>query len=156
LKKAAGVKIEQVPYKGSGPALTDLVGGHISMVITGVSSSKGFIKSGQVRALAITGTRRSASLPDVPTFSEATGLPLPELNLGSWWGLFGPAGLPDEVVAKLNAATQTILRDAQLQQRLQGLNIEADPGSAQVMAERLNSETTTWGKVIKEAGITPQ
>jgi len=92
----------------------------------------------------------------VPTFSEATGLPLPELNLGSWWGLFGPAGLPDKVVARLNAATQTILHDPALQQRLQGLNIEADPGSAQVMAERLESETATWGKVIKEAGITPQ
>lgn len=156
LKTAAGVKIQQVPYKGSGPAVTDLVGGQISMVITGISSTEGFIKTGQLRPLAITGKQRSPALPDVPTFAEATGMPLPELNLGSWWGLFGPDGMPADVVAKLNQATRTILNDPALQQRLSGMNIQADPGSAQDMADRLTSETETWGKVIRDAGIVPQ
>lgn len=156
LKSAAKVNIQQIPYKGSGPAVTDLVGGQISMVITGISSTEGFIKAGQLRPLAITGKKRSAALPNVPTFAEATGLPLPELNLGSWWGLFGPAGLPPDIVATLNAATLTILNDPELRQRLQGMNIQADPGSAQDMANRLKSETDTWGKVIEDAGIVPQ
>lgn len=156
LKSATGTDIRQVPYKGSGPAITDLVGGQISMVITGISSTEGFIRNGQLRALAITGRERSPALPDVLTFSEATGLPLPELDLGSWWGLFGPADLPDAVVERLNAAARQILADPALKERLAGMNIVVDPGSPDDMRQRLESETATWRKVIQAAGIVPQ
>lgn len=156
LKARTGVDIRQVPYKGSGPAITDLVGGQIAMVITGLSSTEGFIQAGKLRPLAITGTQRSAALPEVPTFREATGLPLEALDVGSWWGLFGPANLPEAVVATLNQATRTALARPDLQARLKGMNIEADPGSPADQKQRLASETATWQTVIQQAGIVPQ
>ncbi|GAA4342533.1 tripartite tricarboxylate transporter substrate binding protein [Pigmentiphaga soli] len=156
LKTAAKVDIRQIPYKGSGPALTDLVGGQISMVITGLSSTKGFIDNGRVRPLAITGTRRSPQLPDVPTFAEATGLPLPELNVGSWWGIFAPAGLPAPVAETLNKAIERALADPEVKARLAQMNIDPRPGPAADLGKLLASETATWKRVISQAGIVPQ
>ena len=156
LKKAAGITMQQIPYKGSGPALTDLLGGQISMVITGLSSSIGYIKENRVRPLAITGTKRSPLLPDVPTFSEALGKPMPELALGSWWGVFAPAKTPDTVVQKLNDAINATLRSPALTQRLADMNIEPDSGTPQFMDARLRSEYDSWSKVIAQAGIQAQ
>lgn len=156
MKKAAGITMQQIPYKGSGPALTDLLGGQISMVITGLSSSIGYIKENRVRPLAITGTKRSPLLPDVPTFSEALGKPMPELALGSWWGVFAPAKTPDTVVQKLNDAINATLRSPALTQRLADMNIEPDSGTPQFMDARLRSEYDSWSKVIAQAGIQAQ
>ncbi len=153
LKLAAGVNIQQVPYKGTGPALTDLMGGQISMVITGLSSTVGQVQDGRVRALAITGKTRSSLLPAIPTFSEALNKSLPELDLGSWWGLFAPAATPDPIVAKLNSAVQTIMSKPEFRQRLAKMNIVPDSGSPEVMAARLKSEYEGWARVIQTAGI---
>ena len=156
LKIAADVKIQQVAYRGTAPALADLVGGQISMVITGLSSSAPLIADGRVRPLAVTGKARSRLLPAVPTFTEAMGRPLPELDLGSWWGLFAPAGTPDAVVAQINKAAQKALNQPALRKRLTEMNIEADPGTAEAMAARLKSEHDGWARVIKQAGIEMQ
>jgi tripartite-type tricarboxylate transporter receptor subunit TctC len=156
LKTATGVKIQQVPYRGTGPALADLMGGQISMVITGLSSSASLIADGRVRPLAITGKARSPLLPEVPTFSEAMGRPLPELDLGSWWGLFAPAGTPDAIVAQIHGAVQKVLGQPAFRQRLAEMNIVADPGSPATMAARLKSEHDGWARVIRQAGIEPQ
>ncbi len=155
MKTAAAVDILQVTYKGAGPAVTDLVGGQISMLIAGVSSVHSFVSSGKLRALAVTGQKRSPTLPSVPTFQEA-GLPLPEMNLGSWWGVFGPPGMPREVVARLNAALNTALGSSALKEQMQALSIEAEPGDPDTLTERMRSETTKWGRVIKAANIVPQ
>lgn len=156
LKIATGVKIQQIPYRGSGPALADLMGGQISMVITGLSSTASLIADGRVRPLAITGMARSPLLPAVPTFSEAMGRPLPELNLGSWWGLFAPAGTPDSIVAQINGAVQKVLGQPAFRQRLTEMNIVADPGLPAVMTARLRSEHDDWARVILQAGIERQ
>jgi tripartite-type tricarboxylate transporter receptor subunit TctC len=153
LKLATGVSIQQVPYKGTGPALTDLMGGQISMVITGLSSTVSQIQDGRVRALAITGQARSPLLPNVPTFSEALNKPLPELNFGSWWGLFSPAATPEPIVVKLNAAVQTLMSKPEFRQRLAKMNIVGESGSPEVMAARLKSEYDGWARVIRTAGI---
>lgn len=123
------------------------------MVITGLSSTVGQIQDGRVRALAITGKTRSSLLPAVPTFSEALNRSLPELDLGSWWGLFAPAATPDPIVAKLNSAVQTIMSKPEFRQRLAKMNIMADSGSPEVMAARLKSEYEGWARVIQTAGI---
>ncbi len=156
LKTAMDVEIRQVPYKGSGPALVDLVGGEITMVITGLSGSESFIRAGKLNPLAITGEERSEVFPEIPTFEEATGKAMPELVIGSWWGLFGPADMPEAIVAKLNAAAQQALQSPELEKHLANLNIEPDRGSAADMADRLDSETETWARVIDAAGIQPQ
>lgn len=153
LKATAGVNIQQVPYRGSGPALTDLVSGQISMVITGLSSTVGYIKEARVRPLAITGKKRTPLLPDIPTFSEALGKPMPELELGSWWGLFAPAGTPDAIVQKINAAANTALKNPEFLERLAKMNIMPDTGTPQYMDARLRSEYDVWSKVIRRAGI---
>ena len=153
LKIATGVSIQQVPYRGSGPALTDLLGGQISMVITGLSSTGGFIQNGSVRPLAITGKARSPLLPSVPTFSEAMNKPMPELDLGSWWGLFAPASTPEPIVSKINAAVQEFMSKPEFRQRLAKMNIIADPGTPQAMTARLVSEYDGWARVIRSAGI---
>ncbi len=153
LKTTAGVDIQQVPYRGSGPALTDLVSGQISMVITGLSSTVGYIKETRVRPLAITGKKRTPLFPDIPTFSEALGKPMPELELGSWWGLVAPAGTPDAIVQKINAAANTALKNPEFQERLAKMNIMPDTGTPQYMDARLRSEYDVWSKVIRRAGI---
>ncbi len=155
MKTAASLDILQVTYKGAGPAITDLTGGQISMIIAGVSSVHTFVTAGRLRALAVTGQKRSATLPNVPTFQEA-GLPLPEMNLGSWWGIFGPAGLPKDIVSRLNAALNTALAATVVKEQMQALSIEAEPGDAETLTDRMKSETAKWGRVIKAANITPQ
>jgi len=154
LKRDESIKIQQIPYNGSGPMLTDLIGGQVSMGITGLSSTLGNIKDGRVRALAITGPRRSSLLPDVPTFSEALGKPMPELSLGSWWGVFASADTPDDIIQKLNTAINAALHSPGLDERLAStMNIEIDTGTPKYMDDRLKSESSTWAKVIRQAGI---
>jgi len=150
-KSVADIDLIVVPYKGVGPALTDVLGGRVSMLFTGISSTKSFIEAGQVKALAVTGTKRESTLPNVPTTAEAG---YPQVNVTSWWGLFGPAGLPKEVVSTLNEAVSKTLAEPEMRERLAGLSIEAAYGPSEVLSERLRSETERWGIVIKKANIT--
>jgi tripartite-type tricarboxylate transporter receptor subunit TctC len=154
-KAKMGLDIVHVPYKGASPALNDLVAGHVSMMVTGLSGAKSLVESGKLRALAITGDKRAVVWPQVPTFAEA-GAPLPEMRVGSWWGLFAPAGTPNDILAELNRALQQALSSPDLLQRLRELNIEPLSGPAKELERWVGSEMNTWSQVIKRSGIQPE
>ena len=119
----------------------------------GLSATKAFIDSGKLRALAISGDRRARSIPDLPTFAEA-GVPLPELKVGSWWGLAGPARLPRETVVKLNQSLAQTLLAPEVRERLEALNIDAMQSSPEEFADWLSAQADTWAEVMRRAKIT--
>ena len=153
-KEVHGLDILSVPYKGAGPALTDLVGGRVSFMFIGISASKSFIESGKLRALAITGKKRAAMLPDVPTLAQA-GSPLPDLDFGSWWGLLGPRALPKDIVSKVNDSLVRTLALPDLRGRLAALNFDPITGSPEEFSGFIEAEINKWARVIRRAGIKP-
>jgi tripartite-type tricarboxylate transporter receptor subunit TctC len=155
LKAAAGLDIVHVPYKGIGPALTDLAAGTTDLVVTGVSGATPLLKAGKLRALAITGDRRAAALPDVPTFAEA-GTPLPDMSLGSWWGVLVPAGVSRDIVQKLNRGIGEVLNSADLRGRLAGMNINPTHSTPAAFEDFIRAEGTRWARVLQRAKIQPE
>lgn len=149
-RATTGIDITQIPYRGVGPALTDVLGGQVTMLFTGLSSAQQHIDAGKVRALAVTGPHRARNLPNVPTMAEAG---FPKVEVTSWWGLFGPAGIPEEAAARIAAATTKVLRDPRLKGRLSVQSIEAWEGDASTLGKQLQSETNRWRKVITDAKI---
>lgn len=141
-----------VPYKGAGPAMVDLLSGQISMMFVGTSVSKQHVETGKLRALAITGKRRSDAVPQVPTFADA-GLPMPLLEDNPWWGVFAPAGTPAEVIAVLNNTFARTLGDASIVQRLRDLTFDPMPGKPEELGRLLESEMAKWKLVIDQAGL---
>ena len=145
----AGVKLNHVPYKGGGPALNDMVGGHIKFFFSNASSSTPFVKSGQLRAIAHTGRGRLAAFPDLPPVSDS----VPGFEAYEWNGVFVPAGTPAPVVSRLNAALNNALRAPKVAERLAALSVEAKPNSPAEFAAFFKSEVEKWGKLIREANI---
>ncbi|VTU45174.1 Bug family tripartite tricarboxylate transporter substrate binding protein [Variovorax sp. PBL-E5] len=152
-KRSAKIDLRHVPYRGAAPAMTDLMGGQITMMFGGTASAREMVAAGQLKALAVTGAEPPAGLAGVPTFAQA-GLPMPETELGAWTGLFGPAGMPEGVVTRLNQAVNTVLQMPELRRQLAQNGLVADPGSAAMLQARLASQTRTWAQVIRSAGIT--
>jgi tripartite-type tricarboxylate transporter receptor subunit TctC len=149
--RAADVKASHIPYQGSAPALTGVVGGSTQFAIDNVAAVP-LIKAGKLRALAQTGKARSSHLPDVPTFAEAG---LPQFDVTATWGLLAPAGVPAPIVAKLNDALVRAVSDPALRDALLAQGIAPDPGSAQQFGAVLASETDRWSRLIDEAKIQP-
>jgi tripartite-type tricarboxylate transporter receptor subunit TctC len=147
---AAGVKLTHVPYKGGAPAVNDLAGGHVDIFVSSLPQVLPLAKSGQVRALAVTGNKRSALFPDVPTLAES-GVPAAEL--GTWWGIVGPAGLPTEMVNKLNAEIGKMLTSPELTTFLTDEGAEAEAMTPQQFTDMMRRETERWSKVAREADI---
>lgn len=149
-KSVAGVKMQHVPYKGTAPALTDLIGGQIQLNFDTPVTSIPYIKSGRLRALAITGSKRLATLPDVPTFAEA-GLPAYDFQL--WFGVLAPAGTPGPIVDKLSAEIARILALPEVKQQLaeQGLDTAYRPSAE--FDKLIRSDHERFGRLIKSAGI---
>jgi tripartite-type tricarboxylate transporter receptor subunit TctC len=147
---AAGVKLTHVPYKGGAPAVNDLAGGHVDIFVSSLPQVLPLAKSGQVRALAVTGNKRSALFPDVPTLAES-GVPAAEL--GTWWGIVGPAGLPTEMVNKLNAEIGKMLTSPELITFLTDEGAEAEAMTPQQFTDMMRRETERWSKVAREADI---
>ncbi len=145
----AGVKLNHVPYRGSGPALTDLLGGHVAIMFATLPSSIGLVRDNKVRALAVTGPKRSALFPDLPTIAEA-GLPGYEAVLH--YGLVAPAGTPRPIVDKLNAALREALSDEALRKRLATDGAEALPSTPEAYAADIDREEIKWSKIVREAG----
>lgn len=147
----AGTQLQHVPYKGSAPAMTDLLGGQIQLMFADAPSALQHIKSGRIKVLGVASKTRSAMLPEVPTVAEAGGLPNYEAY--SWAALFAPAATPAPVLAKLNADFNQALSDPAVKARLIEAGAEGDPGTAEQMRERLQGELRKWQRVIETAGI---
>ncbi|OZI22373.1 ABC transporter substrate-binding protein [Bordetella genomosp. 7] len=153
LARRAGIDILHVPYKGTPQALTDLVGGQVDFMFTDLASGLPFVQSGQLRALAVSTAQRSSIAPDLPSMREAG---VKDFDLNSWNGYFGPAGMPPEIVARLNAAINQIVSDPQVRQRLAGLGFDAFSGTPESFATFVSEQLDLWGTLIKDAGIQPQ
>jgi tripartite-type tricarboxylate transporter receptor subunit TctC len=149
----AGVKLVHVPYKGTGPALTDLLGGHVSMYFSSLPSAIGIVKDGKVRALAVTGTARSKIFPDLPTVAEAA---LPGFEAVLRYGIVAPAGTPRPIVDKLNAALRKALTDPDTVARMARDGTEASPGSPEDYATVIDREERKWSEVVKRSGAKPK
>ncbi len=145
----AGIKLTHVPYRGSGPALNDLVGGHVTMMFATMPPAIGLARDGKVRALAVTGAKRSSVLPDVPTVAEA-GLPGYEAVLH--YGLVAPAGTPRPIIDKLNGALRAALGDEGLRQRLATEGAEPLPSTPEDYAADIDHEEIKWSKIVQLSG----
>ncbi|MFN7085295.1 MAG: Bug family tripartite tricarboxylate transporter substrate binding protein [Burkholderiales bacterium] len=146
----AGISMNHVPYKGSGQARADLLGGQIMVGMPGISSVVQNIKEGRLRALGVTGAKRSAELPNVPTIAEA-GVKGYEASL--WLGLLGPKGLPKEVVARLNDEIARLARDAAFQEQLRKTGTDVVYRGPEQWAAFLKSERAKWAKVVRDTGV---
>lgn len=149
----SGAKISMVPYKGSSAAHPDLLAGRTSMYIDTISAIQGHVKSGGVRAVAVSTKKRAAGLPDVPTADEQ-GLKGYDANTNG--GILAPAGTPKAIIAKLNAEINAVLKMPDVRAKLEGAGIEIQGGSPEDYAALIKSDLAKWSKVIKEAGIKPQ
>jgi tripartite-type tricarboxylate transporter receptor subunit TctC len=145
----AGIKLNHVPYRGSGPALTDLLGGHVAMMFATLPSAIGLVRDGKVRALGVTGPNRSNAFPDLPTIAEA-GLPGYESVLH--YGLVAAAGTPRAIVEKLNAALREALADDSLRARLATEGAEPLPSTPEEYAADIDREEIKWSKIVRESG----
>ena len=151
-----GLDMLHVPYKGAGPAMIDAAAGRVTLVMTaGLAAARPFLESGKVRAIAITGLKRSVLLPNVPTFAES-GYPLPEINAGTWFGLMGPAALPREIVGKLSQTLNQALTAADFVARLATLTLEPMTSTPEAFAEFIKSAVETWAQIVKRTNITPE
>jgi tripartite-type tricarboxylate transporter receptor subunit TctC len=154
--EAIGTKVTEVPYQGTGPALTDLVGGQVDFMCDQTTNTTEQIKAGAVKAYAITSPERNPALPDVPTTAEGG---LPNLDVSIWHGLYVPKGTPEPIVAKLNEALKAALADETVKQRFAELGtttVSADLATPEAHRERLQSQTALWKKVFEAAGVQPQ
>jgi tripartite-type tricarboxylate transporter receptor subunit TctC len=151
-KDRTGMEAIHIPYKGGGQAISDVVAGHVPMTISSVQATKGVVESGQVRALAVTGTTRSPAMPDVPTMQEA-GVPPPDVELRFWFAIFGPKGLPEAVKGKLTQAVATVMGDAAVRLRLAKLDIMPDVVAGPALQAKLESEIRNWTRFIDAKGI---
>jgi tripartite-type tricarboxylate transporter receptor subunit TctC len=149
-KQMAGVNMLHIPYKGSAPAVTDVVAGQVQVFFSPITAVLPFIKNGRVRAIAVAGTKRSTDLPDVPTISEAG---VSGYSSEIWAGLMTPTGTPKEVVERLNQEVQTILAEADTKDRLAAQGIEVIQGGPADLAKMIASDCSRWGKLIKELGV---
>jgi tripartite-type tricarboxylate transporter receptor subunit TctC len=145
----AGIKITHIPYKGSGPALSDLLGNHVSIYFSSLPPAIGLVQSGQLRALAVTGPKRSAILPDLPTVAES-GIPGYEAVLH--YGIVAPAGTPRPIVDKLNAALREAMASEDLLKRLAAEGAEPLVTTPEEYAADIDREETKWSAVVRKAG----
>jgi tripartite-type tricarboxylate transporter receptor subunit TctC len=149
-KSMAKVNLVHVPYKGGGPAIVDLVAGHVEIFVAIISTAVPQVRAGKARALAVTGPRRAAALPDVPTVAEAA---LKGFEATTWYGYVVPAATPRPVVERLHKATVTVLEMADVKQVLLDQGIESAPSSPEQFAAYIKSETGKWTKLIRASGI---
>lgn len=149
-RAAAGVNIADIPYKGSGPASTDLLAGHVQLYFDGLPTAMPRVRAGQLKAIAVTSESRSPAAPNVPTFVESG---LPQMVAYSWYGLVAPEGTPPAVVERLNAAANKALNAPDVKAKIEENGGSAPTMSAQKFGELIESHTKTWEKIIKPLNI---
>jgi len=148
--KLAGVDILHVPYKGSSPLVTDLLGGQIEMSFDTLTPVYQHVKGGKLRALAVTTGKRSAALPDVPTLAESG---LKDFDLGTWFGVLAPAGTPKDIVARLNAEMVKIINTPDFKKRMAEVGAEPIGNSPAEMAKQIKDDTDKYARLVKEANV---
>ena len=148
-KSMAGIDIVHVPYKGAGPALIDVMGGHVPIMFDNLPSSTEHIKAGKLRGLAVTTAERAPSMPDLPTVAESG---LPGYETYTWNALFAPAGTPPEVIARVNEAAVKALADPEVQAKLQGFGATVVASTPEELAAHVQAELTKWAPVVKASG----
>jgi tripartite-type tricarboxylate transporter receptor subunit TctC len=149
-KSAAGVEMVHVPFKGSGQAVIDLISGQVDMNFDSIPAVIQHVKSGKLRAIAVTAKKRAAGLPDVPAIAESG---YPDYDLTTWWGLFAPAGTPPEVVAKIHRDTATALQNAELRERFAALSVEPGSGTSREFAAYVAEEIGKYDALVKRLAI---
>jgi tripartite-type tricarboxylate transporter receptor subunit TctC len=147
--QAAGIELTHVPYRGTGPALTDLLGGHVTMYFSSLPAAVGLVKDGKLRALAVTGSKRSTTFPDVPTVAEQG---LPGFDAVLHYGIVAPAGTPRPIIDKLNAALRDALADAGLSSRFAAEGAEPLATTPEEYARDIDREETKWSALVKASG----
>lgn len=153
LNLAARLKLTHVPYRGAAPAVVDLMGGRVDLMLVSVPSIISQVQAGRLRALAVTTAQRTSALPDVPTLAEAG---VPGYQASAWWGVVAPAATPAEIVGKLQGAIAAALRGAQVRDLLQRHGADAVGNTPTQFTAFLAEERRKWARVVKEAGIQPQ
>lgn len=148
-KHLAHVDLVHVPYKGAGPALTDLMGGQVQMLITGYSAASAHIAAGKLRALAVTGGKRLAAVPDLPTIGET----VPGYEVTSWYGFLAPARTPPAIISKLQREIAAVVKRPNVVERMATLGIEAEGNGPVEFRRQMVQEIATWSKVIKAAKV---
>ncbi|MBC7780355.1 MAG: tripartite tricarboxylate transporter substrate binding protein [Proteobacteria bacterium] len=153
LNRSARIDTVHIPYKGIGPAVTDLLGGQLQMLLSGIPNVIAQVKAGKLRPLAVSTAKRSAFLPDVPTIAESG---VPDYSVVLWWGLFAPGGTSTAIVARLNTEVRKILESGEMRERLAAEGAEPAPTSPEVFAKLVRDEIQFWRKVARDAGIKPE
>jgi tripartite-type tricarboxylate transporter receptor subunit TctC len=154
LASMTGVKMTNVPYKSGPAAMTDLIGGQVMMFTADFAVTLPQVKAGKIRGLAVTSTKRSAAIPELPTVNEALGLK--DYELIAYFAVFAPAGTPPEVVAKLNHAINSAAQSKEIQERFASIGFATEPSTPEALAQRSRLESEKWAKAIRDAKIEPQ
>jgi tripartite-type tricarboxylate transporter receptor subunit TctC len=149
-QRRAGIKMTHVPYKGAGPAVTDLIGGSVDTIFGNTQSVGGLIAGGRLRPLAVTSPKRLAAFPDVPTVAESG---YPGFEAATWSGLVAPAGTPKPIIDRLNAAANKALASTQMKAKLAEDGSTPLGGTAQQFADYIKTENVKWGAAVRDAGI---
>ncbi len=155
IKAGTGMEAVHVPYKGGGPAMNDVIAGHVAINMASIQVAKGLVEAGKIKGLAVTSTDRSPVLPNVPTLKEA-GIKTADVDLRFWFGIFGPKGIPDAVRAKLDQAVSTTLSNPRVRERLAKLDIEPAYAPGSDLKMKLENEIANWTKFIDAHGIKPE
>ena len=140
-----------VPYKGGGPAATAVLGGQVDVLVTNIGTILALIRAGKVNAIGVTSLKRSAVLPNVPTIAESG---VPGYEMKTWYSLMGPAGLPKEIVARLNAAIVASVNAPELREQLIELGYEPESSTPEAMSALMREDIAMWAKVVKSSGAT--
>jgi tripartite-type tricarboxylate transporter receptor subunit TctC len=148
-KTMAGVDMTHIPYKGSAPALIDLIGGQVQVMFDNLTSSLAQIKAGKLRAIAVTSAQRAPALPNLPTIAESG---LPGFEASSWFGILAPAGTPPAAIARINADVNQWLQTAEAKDKLLAQGAVAAGGTPEKFAAHIRAETEKWAKVVKVSG----
>src|SRR5205823_14512396 len=155
IKAATAMDAVHVPYKGGGPAMNDVIAGHVALNMASIQVAKGLIEAGKIKGLAVTSAERSPVLPNVPTLKEA-GVKTADVDLRFWFGLFAPKDVPDAIKAKLDKAVATTLSNPQVRERLANLDIEPAYAPGDSLKTKLENEIANWTKFIDAHGIKPE
>jgi tripartite-type tricarboxylate transporter receptor subunit TctC len=150
LKQRTGAQLEHIPYKGGGPAVTDVVGGQIPLVFTAIASAQQYVRTNRLVGIGVPGAKRSSALPDVPTFQESG---LDGFDVSSWTGIFAPAATPRPIVERLQRELAVVLQSAFVKERYAVLGIEPVGNSAQEFGVQVRDDLARWEKVVKAANV---